>query len=89
MEITTLVQVWRGVHHLQDRPRNKIPIIGQCKWEHGLKLQIDNIPLGPVQPVGVFLELERPDARNRVRQFFINFVEGLAVGRLRSGTPDI
>lgn len=84
MKITGSVYIRGRIHDLKHGPGNQIPIIGQREKQHRLKLQVYNVAIRLVQPVGIFLKLERPDARNLVRQFLVNLVERFAVRRLSS-----
>src|SRR5713101_4509646 len=83
MKMAALVHVRCRVHHLEHGPGDQIPIIGECKWEHGLKLEVHNVALGLVKPVSVFLKLERPNARNRIGQFLVDLIKRFAIRRLR------
>ena len=63
MKMQALVHVRRGVHHLEDGPSDQIPIVAQREGQHRLKLEVYNVAIRLVKPVGIFLKLERPDAR--------------------------
>jgi hypothetical protein len=88
MEIAAIVYGRRGVQHLEHRPSDQIPPIGQGEREYRLKLKVGAVPFRLVQPVGILLKLQRPDARNRVGQFFVNFVERFAIRCLRHRRRD-
>jgi hypothetical protein len=76
MQIAAVVQVRRGIESLQNRPRYQIPVVSQRYRQNGLKLDVDIVALRLVEPVGVFLECQRPNTRDRVRQLLVHFSQG-------------
>ena len=86
MKVAALINVRSRVHYLKHWTGDQVPIVGQRDREHWLELKIYDIALRLVQPIGIFLEKERPCARNRIRELLVNRVERLVIRRLRKCT---
>ena len=61
MKIAAPVHIGRRVHDLENGTGDQIPVVGQRERKNRLKLKVYKITIRLVQPVGIFLELERPN----------------------------